>query len=997
MPLNEASSSSNPHFDADTRRNHNGVVKLIPARQASLSKLPIAKAARWNNSDSEACVEGSRISVLNTIKDWIECDTGPEILWLKGSAGKGKTTITATVARQADESRVLVASFFCSRNDEERSSPAHIIPTIAEQLSQRYPEYAQRFYDAIDSNPGIGYRPRSEQLRRLLLEPFQEPLNSPSSTSLLIIDAVDELSESQSQPSPLLIALLSEISSFPHLKILISSRPEYRVRSKLEAQAAQGRVSLLDLDDVPSSEVDHDIRLYLRHYLESTLGFTPEQIGDCDDDLQQLVQRSAQLFIFAATAIKTIHCDYDLHQQFNDIIAYDGIDQLYDSILTSSMSNLSPAERIKRARLISTVILLHRPLPPLALAQLSSFTVVQVFIYLEPFRSVLVIPREHAAEDGTVRIIHSSFRDFLTDTSRCTLSIFRDELDKSNILISSQLFRTMESLSLLDLDEDRTLSTTIDDPLAGQPLLEYACYFWSDHLALASPSDAEAYSRLIELFYPFVRSRRDHWLACLFRRDEPVIPAKICFELKEWYNSFSQTTNPSIILHLQEMTALTHSKRGSALNCVPDLDAAILACKSCLSTTLELSDSRRAELISRLIITYSVRDYLSGAQTHLEESMQLLEKGLALDIGPYQRSLLLGDMGIALFSEFIHISHDEAELDKSISLYRQSLSLNPRHTNIRVRINMVTVLRQRYSLQHNPVDIDEADELTLTARLLTNKEASLYQRITLIIARASVLVMQYARHRDVQILHEAISLAREAFKRSLPTFGTLGYASITLISTLFNALGLSTNSPRERMTLLAEIVETADLSLAFHGLNQRDRQGLTDTRERAISLRQLFASVVTDADSVSVTLSKSDSETDVVAPATNAREPSAALAPQRIDAQLVVSTRTGERPASPEDLEISICAPIDLPHGEDEENCTEVQTTPPGSDNATMIGDQLNATLSGSTNLSNTAHEESQGQLDEKQHAFKLSDEVANGKVEASEVVHDGCCGCRFM
>ncbi|KAG1756914.1 uncharacterized protein EDB91DRAFT_1040984 [Suillus paluster] len=54
--------------------------------------------AGWNSSKN--CLSGTWEDILSEIKCWI-CSTGedmPHILWLSGTAGKGKSAIAHTIA-----------------------------------------------------------------------------------------------------------------------------------------------------------------------------------------------------------------------------------------------------------------------------------------------------------------------------------------------------------------------------------------------------------------------------------------------------------------------------------------------------------------------------------------------------------------------------------------------------------------------------------------------------------------------------------------------------------------------------------------------------------------------------------------------------------------------------------------------------------------------------------------------------------------------------------
>jgi hypothetical protein len=93
--------------------------------------------------------------VLEIITAWIHDKEGPQIYWLNGLAGTGKSTIAESVAQLAAKDGLLGASFFCLRDEVERSDTSLIFPSLALQLSDTKP----LFRTVTEPNP-------SQQSRR---------------------------------------------------------------------------------------------------------------------------------------------------------------------------------------------------------------------------------------------------------------------------------------------------------------------------------------------------------------------------------------------------------------------------------------------------------------------------------------------------------------------------------------------------------------------------------------------------------------------------------------------------------------------------------------------------------------------------------------------------------------------------------------------------------------------------------------------------------------
>ncbi|KZP20311.1 hypothetical protein FIBSPDRAFT_954683 [Athelia psychrophila] len=76
----------------------------------TLDKLAYAEGASWD--PNLACLPGTRVSILSIINVWSRSLDGPNVFWLKGVAGSGKTAIAHTVAQTLREDGRLASSFF---------------------------------------------------------------------------------------------------------------------------------------------------------------------------------------------------------------------------------------------------------------------------------------------------------------------------------------------------------------------------------------------------------------------------------------------------------------------------------------------------------------------------------------------------------------------------------------------------------------------------------------------------------------------------------------------------------------------------------------------------------------------------------------------------------------------------------------------------------------------------------------------------------------------
>jgi len=113
---------------------------------------------------------------------------------LNGLAGTGKSTIAQTFAERMFADGRLGASFFCSRDFEDRSNLRFIFPTLAVQLAGNYTGFRSIFVPLVESDPDIAYESLYNQMDKLIAKPLKESAIS----TVIVIDALDEHQQNHS-------------------------------------------------------------------------------------------------------------------------------------------------------------------------------------------------------------------------------------------------------------------------------------------------------------------------------------------------------------------------------------------------------------------------------------------------------------------------------------------------------------------------------------------------------------------------------------------------------------------------------------------------------------------------------------------------------------------------------------------------------------------------------------------------------------------------------
>ncbi|KAF9642095.1 hypothetical protein BDM02DRAFT_2703619, partial [Thelephora ganbajun] len=240
---------------------HKQACKLInPAEASILNNFRRAQGAEYRHSDRRGCLKGTRIAVLDQIECWTWDFDKPPVYWLNGLAGTGKSTISQTIAERVFAGGQLGASFFCSRDFEDRSNLYYIFPTLAVQLARKYTEFRSIFVPLVQSDPEIAHESLYNQMKKLIVEPLEKSAIS----TVIVIDALDECKDRE--PASAILSVLGQfVSEIPKVKFFLTGRPEPRIREGFRIPLLAEATDVFVLHEVESSRVDSDIQLFFKH------------------------------------------------------------------------------------------------------------------------------------------------------------------------------------------------------------------------------------------------------------------------------------------------------------------------------------------------------------------------------------------------------------------------------------------------------------------------------------------------------------------------------------------------------------------------------------------------------------------------------------------------------------------------------------------------------------------------------------------------------------
>jgi hypothetical protein len=449
---------------------------------------------------------------------------------LNGLAGTGKTTVAQTVAERLFADGTLGASFFCSRDFEDRSNLQLIFPTLAVQLARNYTEFRSAFVPLARSDPGIGHEPLFNQMSKLIAGPLQKS----GTSTVIVIDALDECKDEESA-SAILSLLGRLVADVPKVKFFLTGRPEPRIRTGFSLPLLKDATDVFVLHDVEPQSIYNDIKLFFKHSFSEIAQLAEHRANldgwPTDEEVGHLCERAAGFFVYAVATVKFVgKQDTNPKSQLRLLLQSPGsserearvnfktgttLDLLYTSILQEAFSDPDNDPRVRSV--LGAMLLAANPLSPSTIATLLDLDVHDVFPLLSSAESLLTL---HGI-DLPVKAFHKSFPDFIINTKRCTNQRFYiyPPRHHSKLLIRclDLMSRTLEknmcglpdgaaNSDVKDL-EDRT-KQYID------PALQYACRSWHTHLLGGDTTSVNA-PEAASALHGFLETKFLNWLEAL--------------------------------------------------------------------------------------------------------------------------------------------------------------------------------------------------------------------------------------------------------------------------------------------------------------------------------------------------------------------------------------------------------------------------------------------------------------------------------------------------
>lgn len=456
-------------------------------------------------------------------------------------AGTGKSTISRTVAQSLASKKVLGASFFFKRGEQDRGSARKLFTTIASRLVANEPALAASIRDAIDADPTLPNKALKDQFEHLIRKPLQSLEGRPTKPKRMIVLVIDALDECEQEDDiKVIISLLSQARTLSsvRLRTFVTSRPELPIR--LGFNTIKGQYQDLVLHEIPKPVIEHDIAAFLEYRLKeirdeyNALSAGNRQLPSNwpgTEAIQTLVQMAIPLFIFAATTCRFIQDDPA--SRLNEVLNYhsmtehDESDQfnatyrpILDRLIAGKKETAKKSLVEEFRTVVGSIVLLAEPLSTASLANLLNIPLSVIDRRLMSLHSVLSVP---TSAESPVRIFHLSFRDFLVDHDKRDTNPFWVSERVTHEKIANRCLELLSSdnrlkKNICNLDISGMARVDVGSAVISSHLpaaVRYACLYWVYHLEQSRPAEGKACITDDHQACVFLKRHFLHWLEAL--------------------------------------------------------------------------------------------------------------------------------------------------------------------------------------------------------------------------------------------------------------------------------------------------------------------------------------------------------------------------------------------------------------------------------------------------------------------------------------------------
>ncbi|KAH9015816.1 hypothetical protein EDB84DRAFT_1567566 [Lactarius hengduanensis] len=472
-------------------------LSLAPDEDAELVETlePVIQTSHLNLR----CLDSTRGKLLSKIISWFESDTDPNVLWLSGAPGTGKTAIAWSLVSELKNQQRSAGAFFFG---QYVPFPYQLWTTLAYEMTRFHPALRREIYKTAIRNDTTDLYGIQMTFEKLIAGPLKA-LDARLSRHgpILLIDGLERCA-GYGGLKEFLDTLPQWLLLPHHCKLIVISRPQGDIAKVFEGEDIT-RFQLLTGDDV-DSDTKNDVHSYLLHRF-AEMRKKDKSISENWPDhvaVSRLADHASGFSKWAAIAVDSIKDSADRKKQLTTILeggtttTFNPLDQYFEGALSVAFDDDSP-EAFRTT--IGTIALSKGPLTMADLEQ-----ILQDRFPSNPNRFHIDRAKVHR------------------NTTISCLKIMRQGLKFNICGLKSSYHRNHE------IEEKRSL---IDRCIPSH--LAYACQFWADHLRGVSSTEKRD-TEIVNLLRNFFNFHLLYWLEVLSLLSKSNIASKSLLTAAEW-------------------------------------------------------------------------------------------------------------------------------------------------------------------------------------------------------------------------------------------------------------------------------------------------------------------------------------------------------------------------------------------------------------------------------------------------------------------------------
>jgi len=445
------------------------------------------------------CMEGTRTTILQEVEKQIKNVDGPNVIWIRGSPGVGKSALAASIANRLQEQDRHIISFRFDRTESATITTDALWRTVALDLARLYPSVRQHILNIVRNNKVPDPSNIDGRFKSFIELPLSTLNDVPrEELPVIVIDALDECGGLRHKSSGKddykdLLRMLKRWFQVDHLKrfkLVVTSRPEDHI-SRIFPETISFHITVPSGSDVELGDrASQDIRAFLKSRLDD-MDMKPAWITDA---LDYLVPGAAGIFIWATTVANFLEDGPEARFHIlksrkgrNNIEGMDDLYALYTTIVEVSFGRISEQEIQGIISVMGAMIYAKQPLSDDVLVMLPGVKIGDSDV-------MRLIRKGLASVIGCGDILHfhhKSFEDYLLSTlfSRQLpeLSTVQDRGHHERqlaVLCLKTLVSSKLHFNMCNLDSSIIKNVDIQADLRSiiPPLVLYSSQFWADHL-----------------------------------------------------------------------------------------------------------------------------------------------------------------------------------------------------------------------------------------------------------------------------------------------------------------------------------------------------------------------------------------------------------------------------------------------------------------------------------------------------------------------------------